>query len=92
MLKWLKRPSAEERIAARERIRAGEKGRYILIHGVLGFGSFTFAIDLAFSVFFEHRHLDLVFVIAKVLQWVLAGLIFGWMIWRFEFDDEENSG
>jgi uncharacterized membrane protein YdbT with pleckstrin-like domain len=92
MVKWPKRLSVEERIAERERIRTRGKGFFILIRGVLVFGFFAFVIDLAVNYFFEHRHLDLAFLIAKIVQWALAGLIYGWMNWRFEFDDEENEG
>ena len=38
MLKWPRRHTAEERIAARERIHARGKGRFILIHGVFSMG------------------------------------------------------
>lgn len=53
-------------------------------------GHLRLPINLAVSLFFDHRHLDFAFVLRKTLQWALAGLILGWVIWRFEFEDEEN--
>jgi hypothetical protein len=92
MLFGLKKYSAEERNAERKRIRKRGIGLYILFHGILGFGTFTFLIDLGENFLFEHRHIDFEFLVAKALQWVAAGLFFGWFMWRVEYDPDEDEG
>jgi hypothetical protein len=86
-----KRPTAEERIAEHRRIHARGMGLFILFDGILGFGTFTFLIDVAVSALFEHRRIDFEFVIAKVLQWSAAGLLFGWLMWRIEYAADEDK-
>jgi len=67
-------------------------GRFILLRGILEFGTFTFLIGLGENLLFEHRKIDLHFLVLKVLQWGIAGVFFGWIIWRVEFDPDEEEG
>jgi hypothetical protein len=87
-----KKLSAEERIAERKRVHSRRIGLFILFNGILGFGVFAFLIDLGSSFLFEHRHIDLEFLVAKALQWFAAGLFFGWFTWRIEYDADEDEG
>jgi len=89
---WPKRLSAEERIAEHRRIRARGMGLFILLRGVLGFGTFTFLIDLGENLLFEHRHIDLDFLAGKILQWGVTGVFWGWFVWRIEYDPDEDEG
>jgi hypothetical protein len=87
----LKKLSAEEHIAEHKRIRARGMGLFILFRGVLGFGLFTFLIDLSSSSLLEHRHIDFDFLVGKAFQWFASGLFFGWFMWRIEYDPDEDE-
>ena len=89
MFKWPKSPSAEELFSAREKKRSQGQFRYILIHGVLLYGTLAFLIDLIVGVLIEHQPLSVGHVFAKAVQWFLAGLIFGFLTWYFEFGRKE---
>ena len=92
MATLFKKLSAEERIAEHKRVHERGMGLFILFNGILGFGVFTFLIDLGSSFLFEHRHIDFKFLVAKALQWFVAGLFVGWFMWRIEFDPDEDEG
>jgi hypothetical protein len=92
MTLWFKRPSAEERVAKRKRVLVRGMGLFILIYGILYFGAFTFLIDLGVSILFQHRHIDFGFLIAKPIQWTIAGLIYGAILWRVEYGSDEDAG
>ena len=66
---WPQKLSTEERVAAHKRIRARGMGLFILFRGILTFGAIAFLIDLGENILFEHRHIDLEFLMTKLLQW-----------------------
>jgi hypothetical protein len=87
-----KKRSIDERLAERKRIKARGIWLYILFHGILAFGTFTFLIDLGANALFEHHRVSIEFLITKVLQWFATGVFWGWFTWRIEYDSDQDEG
>jgi hypothetical protein len=47
-------------------------------------------LNLLASMVIEHRQVETHQVVVSGFTWSMAGLFYGWWMWRLEFEDEDS--
>jgi hypothetical protein len=70
-----------ENRAREELTRVRGMGRFVLISGVVGFGSLMFMLRFIMDYFVWHRTWDLEMTITNIVLFLIVGSIFGTLCW-----------
>ena len=82
MFDWLRCKMTKKQLQGWERTRNRGAVFFVLVQGVLVFGGITTVLSLCGDVLLLHKPLNAILFLKTLAQWALAGLFWGWMMWR----------
>ena len=91
MFDWLKCKMTEKDLRGWERIHNRGEVFFVLVRGVLMFGGFTTVLSLCSDVMLLHKPLNAILLLRTLVQWVIAGFFWGWIVWKITEKIYESS-